>query len=253
MKEIYQLLSSAMNQEMRMTQISNNLANINTPGFKRDDMAFQNTLDFTLAGQLPDQIVDGTVNPADLGWTEYVNSFTDWRDGDLQQTGNPLDVAINGKGFFTVRGDNGETWYTRAGNFKLNERNELTTQSGRQVLDANQNPITIDMTRGKPDILPDGTIRVGRANAGRIAVVEFADPQQLTKYGEGALFQAPLGVAAQASARPGVQQGMLERSNVNAIDEMVRMIQTERTYQATQKLMQTVDELVARRLEATRA
>lgn len=248
MKEIYQLLSNAMNQEMRLSQIANNLANVSSPGFKRDDSDFENVLNATQAGQS----ALGAANAADVGWSSVVNAYTDFNQGELKPTGNTLDVAIDGDGFFTVQKDN-NTYYTRAGNFKLNTQHELTTPSGFNVLDTSGRPIVLDPNRGTPTITPDGTILQKGTTVGRISVVAFDEPKKLTKFGQGGLFSAPNGLQPKPVLKPHVCQEMLENSNVNVIDEMVRMIQTERSYQVQQKIIQNLDDLTQRNLESARS
>lgn len=252
MKEIYPLLSNAMNQELRMGQIANNLANINTPGFKRDDSVFESMLNTALNAPHDPDAALAAENPAQVGWTSLVKAYTDFGQGELRVTGNPLDLAIDGEGFFMVRGTDGETYYTRAGNFKVNEKNELITPQGRPVLNAGGGPITIDLRQGKPLVLSDGSILQGKTTVAKVGVVKFDEPEKLVKYGDGALFTAPAEVTATPVTKPNVRQSMLEGSNVSAIDEMVRMIQTERSYQIQQRIMQTMDELTARRLDQAR-
>lgn len=252
MKEIYQLLSGSMNQELRMNLVANNLANINTPGFKRDDAMFQNVLNATLAANGGTAAAGTGANYAGQASSTLASTYVDFHPGELHPTGNPMDVAIDGDGFFTVRGPNNETFYTRAGNFKINDKTELVTASGRQVLDRNQQPIKVDLNQGKPVFLPDGTIYAGKTQVAQLGLVQFANQDKLVKYGEGALFSAPAGLTPQPLTKPALHQEALESSNVNAVDEMVRMIQTERAYQIQEKIIQTVDDMTSRRLDAAR-
>lgn len=247
MKEIYQVLAGALGQETRLTQIANNLANVNTPGFKREGALFVNYLETAMAGPAGE-----LENPAERAlepcWGALGSTYVDYKNGTFQPTQQPLDLAIEGEGFFMVEGPQG-TAYTRAGNFRLNPQNELVTADGRRVLSAQGTPITLNLAGGKPEITSDGSIRVGRTVAGQLGVVRFADNRQLEKLGEG-LFAAPVGVAAQPVAQPNVRQGWLESSNVNSINEMVAMIQAERAFNVDQKAMQTIDEITGRRIEA---
>ena len=258
MKEIYQVLAAEMNQELRLTQIANNLANVNTVGFKKDDTLFQSilvsALNKTGAGQDP-AAAGGAANSAAeawpaMTWPALAQSFVNYQEGILQPTGEKLDVAIEGEGFFQIQGD-GETLYTRAGNFRLNDNSELVTPSGLRVLSPVGSPITLNLTDGPPQINAEGEIKVKGSTVDRLGVVRFADPQRLEKHGEG-LFRALQGAGAESMDRPGLRQGMIEGSNVNVIGEMVRMIETQRATAVQQKVIQTLDDLTARRIEAAR-
>lgn len=252
MKEIYQLLSGSLGQEVRLTQIANNLANINTAGFKKDGSVFQGFLRTSIAGS---QGIQGSgqpgqqENPADPVWPTLWTGYIDFTPGMLQKTGLPLDVAIEGNGFFRVQvaGDNA-TYLTRAGNFNVNSQSELVTPSGQRVLDPSGTPIKLDLRSGKPEISEEGTIRIKGATVATLGVVQVANPQQLEKYGEG-LFKVPAGMVPKSADAPKLRQGVLEGSNVNAINEMISMIQLQRVDETHQKVMQTFDELTAKRIE----
>jgi flagellar basal body rod protein FlgG len=174
----------------------------------------------------------------------------DLTSGPMQQTGRDLDIAIESDGFLKVQGRDGQTCYTRAGNLAVDTTGKLVTASGRTVLDAGNMPITIDPTAGSAvTITPDGRVMAGKSEAGRLGIVKFSNPAQLVKRGEG-LLEAPQGVVGQPMEAPQVRQGVLEGSNVNPIDEMVRMIQTQRMYEAQQKIVQTFDNLAEQRIQA---
>lgn len=252
MKEIYRVLSGAMGDEQRLAQIANNLANVSTPGFKKDGAVF---VDY-LRQQLADQGKAGGSKAADKAnaptgaWPVLGSTFTDYSTGPMQQTGAPLDVAIEGEGFFQVQvAGEKQPLYTRAGNFKLTVDGDLQTADGKAVLSDGGQPIKLDPQAGRIQITQEGEIYTGTTTAGKLGIVKFADPQKLEKYGAG-LYRAPQGVAPQAVTTAVVRQGSLEGSNVNAIDEMVRMIQTERSYQTAQRAAQTIDESFSKRIDA---
>jgi flagellar basal-body rod protein FlgF len=252
MNEMYQVLSSMTGQEQRIAQISNNLANINTVGFKRQNTAFEDM--FKLAQQAAE--ADGSApaggqpaNPAAPVFPVLGHSFTDYATGPLRGTGRGLDAAIEGKGFFMVRGDNGETLYTRAGDFSLDADGQLTTADGKPVLGAGGGSLTINPAGVAPQIAADGTVSQGSDVVGKLAVVDFADPQKLEWRGASRL-AAPQGVVATPVADPNIHGGALEGSNVNAIGEMTGMIQVQRAYEVNQKVIQAIDDIVGKRISA---
>ena len=258
MKEIYQLVSGALSQEMRLTQIANNLANVNTPGFKKDGSVFQDFLQASInarqggqAGVQSNSLATQSVNSAGAGLPFFGATYTDFRSGALQPSGQPLDLAIEGDGFFMIEGPNKTTQYSRAGNFRISDQGELVTVDGRRVLSTNNTPIAMDMKNGKPEITSDGQIKVKGSVLAQIGVVNFPDNQKLVKIGSS-LFEAPQGVTPQPMAQPGLRQGWLEGSNVNSIDEMVRMIETQRNYGVDNRVIQVFDELAQKRIEAAK-
>lgn len=243
MKEIYNVLASAMGQEERLNMIANNLANVNTVGFKQDRALFA---DYEKAvaemnGTTPDP------DPAKPTIAFFSGGYIDFSKGSAIPTGGTLDLMINGDGFFEIENSGGpDTFYTRAGNFAVNGLGELSTQDGRRVLNGTGSPIVIGNAF---DVLisADGTITSGDENLGRIQFVRFDDPTVLVKYGEG-LFRAPGDITPTVAADGQIRQGYLEGSNVNTIEELVRMIQNQRAYQANQRMIQSIDQVVGGRI-----
>ena len=237
---MYLSAEGAQAQVTRMEVIANNLANINTPGFKRDVASFQARLAEAIE-QGDDAVGTGTVNQVG-GGTMIHDVRTDFSPGTLQHTNIPTDVAIAGQGFFEVQAAEGEVFLTRAGNFTLNSLGELVTQMGRHhVLDAGGRPITI-----LPDqpwhISSDGYVMQGGAGT-PISVVTPQSAEELTKVGEN-LFrpgeqvtQAPLGARE-------VRQGYVEMSSVSPTREMMALIETSRMFEANTKLIQHQDEML---------
>ncbi len=220
-------LEGAVILERKLDVIANNMANIDTVGFKKQGITF--------AEHLLSQ-VDGTKRTAkgELGWTNFA-------PGNLRVTGNPLDFAIEGKGFFVIDTPNGKM-YTRAGNFTLDAQNQLVTQEGYPVL-GNGAPIVLEDTTGKGLWLSgDGRFFVDSTQTGAIDVVSFDNPQALQRMG-GNLFSAPprAGAAIPVDAR--VKQGYLEDSNVNPLETMIQLIDVYRSYEVQQKALQTVDQM----------
>lgn len=208
--------------------IANNIANINTTGFKSDGAVFEEYISPTARAENfigPDQLIS------------YVQDRATWVDlsqGALERTGNALDVAIDGRGFFAVQTPNGER-YTRSGAFQINNNGELVTSEGYQVL-GESGPIIFQPKDRDITISPDGTISVREGNnsltesqRGQLRVVGFTQANLLQKDGTGT-FLAPEGVTPQADKLSRVAQGSIEKSNVRAVMEMTRMIEVTRAY-----------------------
>ena len=220
-------LSRQATLERHLAVISNNLANVNTNGFKGDQTLFE---EYLTSGAHEDNF-----KPADrrVSYVQDRGIFHDLTQGALQKTSNPLDVAISGDGFLTVQTAGGER-YTRDGNLQINSTGQLVTNSGDAVL-GTSGPIVFQPTDHDIAISQDGTITVlegaSRTDSirGKLRVVNFADAQKLLKQGNN-LFSAPNGVTAQQDAKSTVQQGFVEKSNINSVVEMSRMIEINRTY-----------------------
>ncbi|GIV59735.1 MAG: flagellar basal-body rod protein FlgF [Rhodothermaceae bacterium] len=223
----------AMTRMVRQQErIANNLANANTVGFKRD-RSFTEILNQELNAEGAPQSVKRTVQ------------WADFTPGSLEQTGNPLDVALHGEGFFVLTDATTETpRYTRAGRFVLDAEGTLRDVFGHQV-EGEAGPIQIPTDQGGAIVIErDGSIRVGSETVGRLRVVRFEDPAALRRL-DGAAFDAagqePLDVE-----QPDVRQGFLEQSNVDAIAAMTEMIEHYRLFETQQRSIRTDDELLGR-------
>ncbi len=234
-------LSRQMVLERQMDVVANNVANLNTTGFKSDNSLFEDYLTpVARENRFPQP--DRQVN--------FVLDNGTWRDmspGPVQVTGNPLDVAIDGDGFLAVQTANGER-YTRNGALQINAQGQLVTADGLPVLGDN-GPIVFQPNDRNVSISADGRVTVVEGAAtnteslrGTIRIVSFASPQQLQKEGSN-LFSAPAGVAATADTASHLIQGSLERSNVNGVVEITRMIQISRAYQQIANLLQQQSDL----------
>ncbi len=220
-------LEGAVILERKLDLIANNMANIDTVGFKKQGITFEEYL-------LPQ--VDDTkrTSKGELEWTNF-------SPGNLRVTGNPLDFAIEGKGFFVIDTPDGRR-YTRAGNFTLDSQNQLVTQEGYPVL-GNGAPIVLEDTTGKGLWLSgDGRFFVDGTQTGAIDVVSFDNPQALKCMG-GNLFSATQGAGAATPVDARVKQGYLEDSNVNPLETMIQLIDVYRAYEVQQKALQTVDQM----------
>ncbi|MCD6390334.1 MAG: flagellar basal-body rod protein FlgF [Desulfobulbaceae bacterium] len=215
---------SMMAQEQRLNQVTNNLANIDTPGYKREDLTFWEMIFTTNDDQ-------GRVGKA-------VKLLTNYEEGAASATGNTLDFAINGNGFFKVQTPEGVR-YTRAGSFDLNSEGQLITPSGHLVL-GEGGPITIQ--GDDVSLSSDGGLLVDGRDAGRLDIVTFSDLAGLEKEGLN-LFRLTEGNQELEAEKFTVKQGFVEKSNVNTVMEMTRMIDLHRAYETQQKLIHTIDEM----------
>ena len=234
---IYIAVAGAVNQERLVETIANNLAGLGVPGFKRDIPVFstynpQRALGFPLrAVVFPDRGV----------------SAVDLSQGVLERTGNPLDLAISGEGFFVIRTPEGRR-YTRMGNFVIARDGTLQTQEGYPVEGVNG---VIRLTGGSPSISGDGTVSVDGEEVGRIKIVTFDDPMALKKVGKGLFALSRQGVRERPATGAGVMAGYLERSNVDPVKEMVSMIAAMRAYETHLKLIQGFSDIADRTIRAT--
>jgi len=242
-------------QQLRMDVISHNLANASTTGFKRVRAEFEDLLSETLrAPAAPDP--RGGVEPAPLqvGLGVRTGSTTrSFAQGEMLATQNPLDLAVEGQGFFRVQRANGEPAYTRAGNFRVDAAGRLVTQRG-ELLDPG---ITVPAETLDLTVRPDGTV-VARVNGheapqdlGAIELHTFANPGGLESLGHN-LYAATEASGEALGVRPGEQgtgtlaQGYLEGANVKAVEEMIDLISTQRAYEINSKVIQTADQMLQR-------
>ena len=235
---LYISAEGAHAQSKRMEVISNNLANVDTPGFKRDLALFQ-------ARQAED-VVQGRVMPG-MGGAEDIGggvwfrgTETDLSPGSLKQTGIKSDLAINGDGFFVID-RNGQEMLTRAGNFFFNSDGRLVTQDGDAVLSDGGTPIEIDASLPWT-MTPDGAIQQGTDKIS-LAINRPAQPGDLTKLGEN-LFQALAPAEPVPPEMRDVRSGYLEMSGVKPTLEMLEMIETSRAFEANINMIKNHDSIL---------
>jgi len=161
--------------------------------------------------------------------------FIDFSNGPQKRTSNPLDVAINGEGFFALEGDR----YTRNGNFKLDSEGNLTDQNGIKVLGDGG---SLTLQGSKIDISPSGEIFVDEVSVGTLKIVDFADKSVLVK-SDGGFFTSN---ESGSEVQPAISQGYLEESNVNVVRELVEMIRAQREFESYQKMIRSFDETVGK-------
>jgi flagellar basal-body rod protein FlgF len=234
-------LSRQMTLERQMDVIANNVANVNTNGFKADRSLFQEYL-------MPTAREDNFVAGRDRRLSHVIDraTFHDFAQGSPDQTKNPLDVAIGGDGMFVVQTPAGER-YTRDGSFQIDNQGQLVTTSGYPVL-GNNGPIRFQQTDKQINIAADGTITVlegtNRIDSirAKLRIVNFTQPQRLRKEGSN-LYSLGEGNAAQPDTKSALHQGFIERSNVNSIHEMSRLIEVSRTYTQIASMLQQQHDL----------
>lgn len=217
--------------------LANNVANINTTGYKSEKLAFEEYL-MPVASAEAFRTGDTALS--------YVNDYRsayDFSAGPTVPTGNPLDVAIDGKGWFSVATPDGER-FTRNGAFAMNTKGQLVARSGHPVLGAG-GPITLGRDDTDIVIAADGTVSTNNGVRGRLRVSAFENEDALRPVGDN-LFAADDPRPA-PSAR--IVQGMLENSNVSGVVEMVRLIDVSRTYQTVSRMMKDTDELQRKAIE----
>lgn len=248
-ESLYIAASGGMIQQRKLETLANNLANVSTTGYKKDGLVFKEILpklnpdlDFESTRTA---LLEPEYSQRSVGYAALTGFTTDYKQGALMATGNPLDVALEGDGFFAVQTSEGVR-YTRKGNFHLDEGNRIVSASGQPLLSASDQDLVVPPNSGEVTIDPQGTITVGDANQsvpiGQLKMVRFDDKTQLQKDGDSLFRQVWGNKPEKASVTTTVKQGFAENSNVSVVEEMTKMIQTLRTFEAMQKLIQTVDD-----------
>lgn len=237
---LYLSAEGAHAQSRRMEVVANNLANVDTVGFKRDLAVFQARMaEETAQGR--DYFGSGSIN--DVGGGIAVReSKTDFSMGPLRHTGSTTDMAIDGEGFFLVeKGD--QQLLTRAGNFRLTAKGELVTQQGYRVLNESGAAVTLDPAAGPFDITEGGVIRQAGSSQ-TLALVRPAAPGDLVKTGEN-LFRPLTDPRPVPAAERRVAVGFLEGSGVKPTSEMIELIEASRAIEANVNMMQTQDQMLS--------
>lgn len=234
-------LSRQMALQRELDVVANNIANINTTGFKAEGVIFQEHLmPVARANQF---------SAASDRRLSFVTDRATWHDlsqGPVQPTSNPLDVALSGDTFMVVQTQRGDR-YTRNGALQLNANGELVTSEGDRVL-GDSGPITLQNGDHDVSISADGTISVREgvnttdSLRGKLRLVSFTEPQRLEKDG-ASTFSAPDGVAPQPAVNPHVTQGAIEKSNVRSIIEMTRMMEVTRSYADVAGVLQSQSDM----------
>lgn len=239
-------------QQMNVDNIANNLANVNTTGFKKSKLEFQDVLyqNYKKPGVAT---AIGAIAPTGLAigyGSKPAASVREFTVGDLQQTGNSLDLAIDGDGFFQIQRPDGTTAYTRDGAFKLSADGRVVTTDGYFLLPE----ITIPQDTSSLSVGSDGTVEasiVGQdtpSQIGQLELARFINPAGLSAIGKNLLIQTsasgtPITNTPAQGGVGSINQGYLEMSNVSVVDEMVNMIVAQRAYEMNSKAIQTADDM----------
>ena len=240
-------------QQTRMSVVANNLANVSTTGFKKSRPSFEDLLYETVnqpgaASSQNTELPSGLMLGTGVRTVSTAKTFT---QGTLVQTDNSLDMAIEGRGFFQVLMPDGGTAYTRDGSFSMNSQGQLVTSLGYQLDPAISVPAeTLSVTIGS-----DGTVSALVAGSaqpqqvGSVQLTDFINPQGMQAVGQN-LYKETVSSGSPQQGTPGLNglglivQGSLEGSNVNVVEELVNMIETQRSYEMNSKAIQTVDEML---------
>lgn len=255
-KGIFTALSGAIAQSQRVDTIANNIANVNTPGFKKDQQVFKEYLSsyekapaVLQTHRIPASIESFyDMQGGDRGYVDASGTYTNFSQGGLKKTGNPLDIAIEGEGFFEVLTPQGIR-LSRNGSFTINNENQLVTKNGHLVLrsgvpgeDPNGRIITVQ--NPNVTITATGGIYLNGENQGQLGVVQVNEPDALQKQGSSMFgFKDNYEVEITPVANAKFHQGYLETSNVNVVQEMTDMIAATRTFESTQKAIEAFDQL----------
>jgi flagellar basal-body rod protein FlgF len=242
---IYCAVSGAISQQRQLDVVANNVANAGSVGYRGDRVAFREAL----------AQARGPGQPASsLHYVVVSRVQTDTSQGGLKQTGNPLDLALQGDGFFTIETPQGLR-YSRAGSFVLDAQGVLRTPSGYPVLSGSgqkPQPITIGSRTAAITVSPDGTVSADGVSAGQLRIVRFSSPDALIKEG-ATLFSAQPDAAPLDAKQTEIAQGFVETANVNAVGSLNELISANRSFEAFQRVIRTygqIDDRTARELGA---
>ncbi len=255
-RSLHSAASGMQAQQTNIDVIANNIANVNTTGFKRaraefQDLYYQEVRAATRGTS--DAQGAGRPTPIEVGQgTRLVATQKLFQTGDLKQTGNELDLAIEGQGFFRLRLPDGERGYTRAGDFKVTSEGQIVSSHGYPL----EPPVFIPAQTLRVTIERDGTFKAHQPNetepieVGRVQLAEFVNPSGLKSMGQGVLLETE-GSGEPIEGPPGerslgyVAQGMLEGSNVQVVEEMIDLIAAQRAYEINSRVIQAADQMLS--------
>lgn len=216
---LYVNLSGQIALERRLTTLANNVANAGTAGYRSEELKFDTML--SMASKVP------------TAFSTAGDSFISEKSGGLNRTGNPLDVAVQGKGWIAIQTPGG-TAYTRDGRMQLLETGELQTLNGYPILDAGNAPILLDPAAGSPKIAHDGMITQGNISFGAIGLFTIDLSNGYKRFENSSVMTANAGVPTVSFASDGFVQGFIEESNVNPVSEMTSLIMVTRAFDGLQ-------------------
>jgi flagellar basal-body rod protein FlgF len=222
--------------------VANNVANMNTTGFKADDIIFN---EYLSDAARENSFAKGNDRKVSFVWDRATWYNTD--QGELQPTGNPLDVALTGDGMFVVDTGKGER-YTRNGSFQINSENQLVNNQGLQIM-GEAGPIVLQKSDKNVVIASDGTVSAEGGNRGRLRIVKSDSPKDFVKDGENLYSLRDERTAQPAGRDATISQGFLEKSNVRAVEQMSRLIQVTRAYADLASMLDRLDSSRKERLK----
>ncbi|MDD3613457.1 MAG: flagellar basal-body rod protein FlgF [Eubacteriales bacterium] len=239
---LYTAATGMIVQERKMENVSQNLANVDTVSFKKQEVlarAYNNVTISNRASSPNNQ--RAPIGQMQLG-VIVDDIHTDFEQGVLDKTGKALDLAIDGQGFFTILLPNGQEAYSRDGSFAVSRDGLLTTKNGYPVLDRQLQPIYV----GREDVAIDerGRIRLMDGTSVQLNIVDFPDLQTLNKLGEN-MYRVEAGQPIEAEDFV-LRQGFLEQSNINPLDELVKMIEISRSFESNQRVIQSLDDTLGK-------
>lgn len=253
-KGLYAAYTGMINEQNRMDVLTNNLANVNTTGYKKEgstSQAFNDVLAYKIKDTSEYVNLAKRIGTMNLG-VKIGENYTDYSQGAFKVTENTFDLAISGSGFFAVEFTNKagqtSTKYTRDGSFTLNKEGYLVTKDGDYVLSGLDERIRLDPTQDV-SIDSSGRIMQNGVAVARVGLTDFEDYNYLEHYGEN--YYQPVAGYREKAPDALIRSGYLETSNVQAVSEMVEMISVSRQYESNQKMIQTIDstlEIAANRL-----
>jgi flagellar basal-body rod protein FlgF len=256
--------SGMIAQQYNIDVISNNLANVNTPGFKELIPVFKSISDIVLKEKNKNEDsltntntstdttntnikTDNVIGTLSSGST-LDSTILDLQPGAMKKTDNNLDFAINGKGFFVIGTDNGDC-YTRNGSFTLSNDGTLVTKDGNPVLDEGGSSIKIDTSKTNVDklnVAENGTMSLGKQAVGKLKIVEFNSPTDLISAGNTLYKTSDNGIKPSTAQDSKVNQGYLESSNSNVIGTMINTISATRTYESLAKVVKQTENTLSK-------
>ncbi|HEY5194115.1 MAG TPA: flagellar hook-basal body protein [Solirubrobacteraceae bacterium] len=232
---LYSAAAGMSAQQEQLDAIGNDLANASTTGYRSERVAFSDLLYNAVD-------VAGTETSAGSGARAQVIGRSQ-SQGSVQETGDPLDLAIEGEGYFQVKGSNGQVGLTRDGSFGVDASGNIVSAEGSQLVPPIKLPAGV--SPGEVKIASDGTVTAGKRTLGQIKLVTVASPEHLLAYGVGVLTPTAASGAPQATSAGRIHQGAVEDSNVDISKEMALMVSTQRAYQMSSSAIQTESQMMS--------
>ncbi|GGB30333.1 flagellar basal body rod protein FlgG [Virgibacillus dakarensis] len=256
LRSMYAGISGMKGFQTKLDVIGNNIANVNTPGFKKGRVTFQDMMSQMTSGAQGATATRGGINPKQVGLGSQLGTIDNIHTQGFRQTTNfPLDFALEGDGMFVVDAGDGNRFYTRAGNFRLDDNGDIVNPDGYYLVGMDGDPLNIPNTAQDFSVQTDGTVNYTDENgdpqtAGQIALANFSNPAGLQKAGNNLFLNTEnAGLAADLAApesdgTASIVSGALEMSNVDLSEEFTEMITAQRGFQANTRIITTSDEIL---------